>query len=147
MPSVRQRDFTEAEGSRTHSTTSDVVNTGTLAEIPKKGREYGKSIKQISFFEDEMIQLSEEKYKEYFHYPNNALSLLLHFVENVNEKGYVFILFLTQFQNSMYLSMLSTLSRHDIQAMMILRYALESSVLAAYGLTNTNIYEFVKTDK
>lgn len=101
----------------------------------------------ISSYEDELIQLSEDKYADYYIYSNRCLNLLMDFIDNISDEGQVFLLFLSQFQNSMCLSFLSTLRRHEIQAMMILRYALESSVLASYALYTTNINDFIKIDE
>jgi len=58
------------------------------------------------------------------------------FLHTIKDENAVFLSFFTQISVDLELAVLSTLRRHDIQACMMLRHALESSCLAAYALSS-----------
>lgn len=105
--------------------------------------------KQIKF--DELIDFSNKensliyyfKYNisEYYETSLNALRLTK-CIKSIESKGYIFFHFFNHASNSFHLSIISTLRKHAVQANMMLRQALESSVLAAYSISNTKPEDF-----
>lgn len=98
------------------------------------------TIEGFSDAEDTLIKEASTKYGEVYANTNDLILLMLDCIkEDVNPEAWIFIGFLSQVQKSMLLAFLSTLRKHDVQTLMILRNALESSVLAAYALNQTNL--------
>lgn len=101
------------------------------------------SIEDFSDQENLLIKQAPTKYGEVYTNTNDLLSLLLNFTSGViDPDAWIFIGFLSQVQKSLLLAFLSTLRQHDVQTLMMLRMALESTVLAAYSLyqTDVNVY-------
>lgn len=104
------------------------------------------TIEEISDAEHGFIIDAEKDHGNYFTNVYGFINLLWEFITEPNPDAYIlFLPFISQVRISMYLSLLSTIRRHDIQAMMMLRHALEASVLASYSLYNTNIDDFCET--
>lgn len=103
-------------------------------------------IEDLSNAENEIVKKAHEDYGAVFDNANDLVSLTWDFLSNVDPKAWIFISFLSQVQISLSLALLSAIRKHGVQTDMMLRYALESAVLACYGLYNPNMNEFVRTD-
>jgi len=103
-------------------------------------------ILQLSEAENELVKYAHETYGHIFENAHDLVFLTWNFLSDVKPDAWVFTLFLSQLQKSLTLSLLSTLRNHDVQFHLVLRYALESAVLAAYALHDANIDSFGYTD-
>ncbi len=101
---------------------------------------------QLSEQEDVLIKEAAQKYGDTFQNAHDLVFLTGSFISNIESDGYVFSLFIIQVQKSLTLALLSCLRNHDVQFHMMLRYALESAVLAGYALHNTNFDDFACKD-
>jgi hypothetical protein len=97
---------------------------------------------QLSEQEDALIKDAPQKYGDTFQNAHDLVFLTGNFISNIQSDAYVFSLFIIQTQKSLTLALLSCLRNHDVQFHMMLRYALESAVLAGYALHNTNFEDF-----
>jgi hypothetical protein len=106
------------------------------------------SIESFSNEENNMVKEAAIKYGRTYENANNLILLLMDCVkEIVQPEAWIFIGFLCQVQKSMLLAFLSTIRRHDVQTLMMLRNVLESSVLATYALyqNNPDVYGTINT--
>ncbi|MDD5772248.1 MAG: hypothetical protein PHX78_02120 [bacterium] len=105
-------------------------------------------IETAAVLENEQIKKALIEYGCVLVNANDFVGLLWEFVEGYEDKALNFIYFLSQVQKSLTLALLSTLRKHDVQMNLMLRHALESAVLACYGLfeANTNEFGTVNTD-
>lgn len=100
-------------------------------------------ILEISDLENQLVLLSIDKYDICYKNTKEALKLLSEGFEHVDSKAFVFKAFYFQLEKSLHLSLLSILRWHDVQASMMLRYAIESSTMAAYSLSRTSTDEYL----
>ncbi|WP_219836077.1 hypothetical protein [Paenibacillus sp. R14(2021)] len=105
-----------------------------------------KSIKDISMTENAMIVSSNDIYGEFYTHAERLVQFSFHFLKTVKPNAQVFVIFLSQVNKSLSLSLLSSLRRHDVQAQLMLRHVLESAVLATYSLYETDINQFAYID-
>lgn|GEM_PF-2789343 len=102
---------------------------------------------EISEYENQMILLSEDKYGKYYQNTIDALTLISEGIVHVENEAFVFKAFYFQLEKSLHLSLLSILRWHNIQASIMMRYAIESSTMAAYSLFSTNTDEYLYKDE
>ena len=105
------------------------------------------SIIKISELEHKMVHDASKDYGEYWVYANEAIHLLQNFVDGVAIEAQAFSIFLSQIQKSSTLAVLSTLRRHDVQALIMIRHLSESTVLAAYSLVEYELNKYIYTSK
>lgn len=97
------------------------------------------TIEEFSNIEKIMVNEAPVKYGEVYQNAEDLVMLLLNCITSqVKSKSWIFVGFLTQVQKSILLALMSVLRKHDVQALMMLRNALESSVLAVYSLYEIN---------
>ena len=101
---------------------------------------------QLSEQENALINNAPAAYGHIFQNAHDLVFLTGHFISNIKPDGHVFSLFIPQVQKALTLSLLSCLRNHEVQLNMMLRYALESAVLAGYALNNPNLDDFCYTD-
>jgi hypothetical protein len=103
-------------------------------------------IEDLSNAENEIVKKAHENYGAVFDNANDLVSLTWEFPSEVDPEAWIFISFLSQVQKSLSLALLSAIRKHDVQTGMMLRYALESAVLACYALCNPHMDKFVRID-
>ncbi|MDD2218393.1 MAG: hypothetical protein PHW03_07205 [Eubacteriales bacterium] len=101
------------------------------------------NIQDISEMENALVISAPATYGKYF---DNAYALVS-FVQgfyggSVATSKWIFLYFFNQLYNSLLLALLSTVRRHDVQAIMMLRQSLESVVFACYAAYNYKPEEF-----
>ena len=101
---------------------------------------------QLSEQENALIKNAPVEYWPIFQNAHDLVFLTGYFIYSIKPEGYVFSLFISQVQKALTLSLLSCLRNHEVQLHMMLRYALESGVLAGYALSNPNLDDFCYTD-
>ncbi|MEW9702952.1 hypothetical protein [Paenibacillus sp. SI8] len=101
----------------------------------------------VSTTEHQMIINSFDEYGDYYRYATESIDLLNGFIASIRTDAHVFMIFLSQIQKSSILAVLSTLRRHDVQALMTVRHLLESSVLATYSFIEHDLDEYAYTSK
>lgn len=101
-------------------------------------------IEKLSNDENEMVKKAHADYGEIFDTAESSIALLLECIESCDQETSIFSQYLSQVRVSLALALLSTVRRHEVQAYMMLRQALESSVLAAYGLYKPEFNEYGK---
>ena len=104
-------------------------------------------ITELSKHENRLIEEAPKEYGSIFENAHDLIFLTGNFIDRISPDGFVFSLFLPQVQKALTLSLLSCLRNHNVQFNMLLRYALESAVLAGYALKNINIDDFCFTDQ
>lgn len=105
------------------------------------------NINEISKFENEFILKSSQRYGKYYKNAVDALELLDESIKSIDISEFVFHSFYFQIKKSLQLALLSMLRLHEIQASMMMRYAVESSTMAAYSLYKTNTNNYLYTDE
>lgn len=95
----------------------------------------------LSNKENNLILYAKYNFGEYYDIAIESLQLTKCLV-SIEPKCHIFFHFFNHASNCFYLSVLSFLRRHSVQANMILRQAIESSALAAYSIVNTNLEDF-----
>lgn len=97
------------------------------------------SIEDLSETENILVNSASKEYGPIYENSRSLVLLMSEFIFKISRpEAWIFIGFLTQVQNSLYLALLSTIRRHDVQSLMMLRYSLESAVLACYALFDIN---------
>src|SRR3989339_2020152 len=92
-------------------------------------------IEHLIALENDKVQEAWNNYSTHLKVADDIIYFLSReFVNTTNDKNVIFMAFFTQISVDLELAMLSTLRRHDIQACLMLRHALESACLAAYAL-------------
>ena len=104
-------------------------------------------IESISWSEHELIVEARELYDEFLLFSEETIKLLMKSFVSVHPNCDVFLVFLSQIQKALTLTLLSTIRKHDVQSSLMLRIALESSVYAGYALTKANVFDFVTLDE
>ncbi|MBW4081275.1 hypothetical protein [Paenibacillus sp. S150] len=104
-------------------------------------------IEYVSCSEHELIVNAREKYDDFLLFSEEAIILLTKSFVSVHPKCDVFLLFFSQIQKALTLSLLATIRKHDVQSSLMLRIALESSIYAGYALDKTNVFDFVNIDE
>lgn len=104
-------------------------------------------LEAISWSEHELIIDARERYDDFLLFSEEAIKLLMKSFVSVHPNCDVFLVFLSQIQKALTLSLLSTVRKHDVQSSLMLRIALESSVYAGYALTETNVLDFINIDE
>lgn len=102
---------------------------------------------ELAKTECSMIEEAEEEFKEYYRFASESIGLLNNFINSVNIDGQVFLIFMSQIQKSTVLAVLSTLRRHDVQALMSVRHLLESYVLIIYSFVEKDFDSYVYQSK
>jgi hypothetical protein len=123
---------------------SPCVPSNRLFVMPRKIIDH--QIIQLSEQENALIINAPTEYGNIFQNAHDLVYLTGHFISNIKPDGHVFSLFIPQVQKALTLSLLSCLRNHEVQLNMMLRYALESAVLAGYALNNPNLDDFCYTD-
>ncbi len=103
-------------------------------------------IEDLSNTENIMLINAHKEYGTLFDHAQATVLFTRKFIYKVDPLAWVFISFLSQTSNSLVLALLSSVRRHDVQANMMLRYALESVVLACYALSKPDVNEFGHID-
>jgi len=96
----------------------------------------------LSEAENELVRQAHKKFGKYFENAHNLVFLVRSFIADYKPDAFVFLLFLPQVTNSLFLSFISILRDHLVQHNHMLRHALESAVLAAYALCDTDVKHF-----
>lgn len=115
----------------------------------------GGHINRLIALENDKVQEALNKYSAYLKMADDMIYFLSHeFLDTIKDENVIFMSLFTQISIDLELAVLSTLRRHNIQACLMLRHALESTCLAAYALSSkpvTNEYgvmaEFGHTTK
>ncbi|WP_186438576.1 hypothetical protein, partial [Cohnella terricola] len=97
--------------------------------------------------EHNMIETAEKEYRDYYQFAIESINLLDSFVNSVELDAQVFLIFLSQIQKSTTLAVLSSLRRHDVQALMNIRHLLESFVLIVYSFIEKDFESYVLYSK
>lgn len=104
-------------------------------------------IEKLSNDENELVKRAYLNYGDEIRLAQRAISLVWNYVLEIEDKAELFAHFVSQIQKSLYLALLSITRRHQQQFFGVLRYALESAVLACYALEKPNLDEFRKYNK
>jgi hypothetical protein len=109
-------------------------------------------IKQGNFLEivnsERLLVLeAEDRYGSYYKHAAGASLLLSRFVKSVDSNGLIFVRFLSQVKKHHTLALFSTVRLHQIQAMMVLRHAVEAGAAAAYAMAHPDPAEFAETNE
>lgn len=104
-------------------------------------------IETISWSEHKLIVEARELYDDYLLFSEETIKLFIKSFVSVHPNCDVFLVFLSQIQKALTLSILSTLRKHDVQSSLMLRIALESSIYTGYALTEKNVLDFVNIDE
>jgi len=92
-------------------------------------------INHLIALENDKVQEALNNYSVYLTVADEIVYFLSReFVDTIKDENAIFMSFFTQISTDLELAVLSTLRRHDIQACLMLRHALESACLAAYAL-------------
>jgi len=101
-------------------------------------------IKSISDMENGLCQEAELKYGDFFTNATDFLSLVNDFINDISLDGWIFTMFLGQFNKHSTLAILSAVRLHHLQGMLNARMALEAGANAAYAIYNRNDEGFIK---
>ena len=92
-------------------------------------------INNLIALENDKVQEALNNYSGHLKVADGIINFLSReFLDTIRDENAIFMAFFTQISVDLELAMLSTLRRHDIQACLMLRHALESACLAAYAL-------------
>jgi len=99
-------------------------------------------IEHLIALENDKVQEAWNNYSTHLKVADDIIYFLSReFVDTTSDKNVIFMSFFTQISVDLELAMLSTIRRHDIQACMMLRHALESIPLAAYSLFSKQVID------
>ncbi|HEY5105714.1 MAG TPA: hypothetical protein VII73_02955 [Caulobacteraceae bacterium] len=98
-----------------------------------------------ALFEEEnrLLQLASEKYGKHFGHACDATALLSLFIKSANYDREIFLRYMSHAKKHHTLALMSTVRLHKIQAMLNLRFALESAANAAFSLCNPSLENFL----
>jgi hypothetical protein len=95
--------------------------------------------------EHKLLLEAPEKYGDFFHHATESLNLIQSFIASVDQKGWLFIAFLSHIRKHHLLALLSIIRLQHVQASMNLRQVLESGTNAAYALANPKSEDFTRS--
>ncbi|MFH1983334.1 MAG: hypothetical protein ABIL58_15930 [Pseudomonadota bacterium] len=101
---------------------------------------------EMSQMEHNSVVGSAAKYGTSFVNAHDIVAFSWVCLKSVRPDAFAFILFLSQFQKSITLSLLSALRNHEVQFNLMLRQALEAGALASYALHSPDVEGFARTD-
>lgn len=105
------------------------------------------TIGQILDSEKEMVLSAPERYGKYYETALECSLLMTHFLKLVDPDMWVFAAFLSQVKKHHTLALFSAVRLHKVQAMMVLRQALEAGACAAFAIANPDPAQFVDADE
>ena len=108
------------------------------------GLQFMYNINEISEIENALLRTAPLEYGKFFDNANSLVSFTTDFYNKVDFNYWLFLGFSAQVQNSLFLAIISTLRRHDVQTNMMLRQALESVVLTCYSAYNKDENDFAQ---
>jgi hypothetical protein len=101
------------------------------------------NIHEVSEIENSLIKTAPLCYGKYFNNAIDLISLTSNFYsKKINPEYWLFVFFTNLLYNSLFLSLLSTLRRHDVQSNMMIRQALEAIALTCYSAYNKDPEKF-----
>ena len=86
-------------------------------------------------------------YSDVIRNTENIIALLNQIVYIQNEQATAFYCLNKNSQHGLYQCLLSLLRRHDVQAQLMLRHAMETACLAVYSLHNTSLENYIVNDE
>lgn len=92
------------------------------------------SLIEIAESELKLFHDAESSFGEYYGIAVRSSVMLSTFIKSVDSRGLMFIRFMSQVKKHHTLALFSTVRLHQVQAMLDLRYTIESAVAAAYAL-------------
>lgn len=101
-------------------------------------------LEQILKKEHDKVLNARSTYGEIYSHAENLLLFTWDFISDHDPDGWIFIALLQQIRKSLVLALFSAVRGHKIQMFMLLRYALENSVLACYSLAEPDLEKFIK---
>ncbi|MDR8057700.1 hypothetical protein [Burkholderia cenocepacia] len=103
------------------------------------------SIEEFSHIEHQLVLGAEERYGDFFTNARDVTLLLSNIMTWPTKDCDIFIRFLSQMKKGHTLCLMSLVRQHRIQAKMVLRYFLESTVHAAYSLVHVDTTNYFDT--
>jgi len=98
-------------------------------------------LEEQSVLENDMVSKAGATYGDVYNTASTSIILLNECIDEVDRNSYLFMQYLSQTRASLMLALLSAVRKHETQTYMNLRQALESAVLAAYGLSKPDFSE------
>jgi hypothetical protein len=105
------------------------------------------TIGQILDSEKEMVLRASERFGKYYETALECSLLMTHFLNETDPDRWVFAAFLSQVKKHHTLALFSAVRLHKVQAMMVLRQALEAGACAAFAIANPDPAQFVDADE
>jgi hypothetical protein len=93
--------------------------------------------------EDRLLRQASGKYGKHFGHACEATALLSFFITSANYDREIFLRYMSHAKKHHTLAVMSTVRRHKVQAMLNLRFALESAANAAFALCNPALENFL----
>lgn len=100
----------------------------------------------FSEIENKLVGEAEADHGEYMTHATDTLDVLMQFIEWPTVPCTEFLIFVSQMKKALLLSLISTVRQHRVQAMMNLRYFVETTCHAAYGLAHKGHEHYTRQD-
>lgn len=107
-------------------------------------KNYTINIQDFSNEENRLVLAASSEYGDIYDNASRALDLFWSFVSSIKQKYWLSFSVLAQVKKQLTLALLATIRRHQIQAKINMRYAIEAAAYSAFAIHNPDEKIFIK---